>query len=160
MPYQVLFTDVLCVLHYANAYTQVALTAQAGGGGDKAWRGVICGFDTECCESADWRRDAGVADLPGGDKQPFYHVLIERQGSDESGEGKYSIAYVAQDNLWLTPDEDEFAHPYTYLLFLGMDSDGDYIPTRQLRERFGSERREDLEEEVDEEEEGDGTVEE
>ena len=116
---------------------------------NEGYRGLICGFDRECCESAEWRNEVGIDELQNGTSQPFYHVLVEMSS------GQYSIAYVPQENLTAAEsDMDEFAHPYTYLLFLGMQSDGSYIPSKQLRERFGAERRDDFED--DDEEEGDG----
>jgi hypothetical protein len=37
-------------------------------------------------------------------------------------------------------DERELLHPYSYLLFLGVDERGDMIPTKALRERYSQPR--------------------
>lgn len=36
---------------------------------------------------------------------------------------------------------DEFQHPYSYLLFLGVDGAGDLLPVKQLRDKYAVERR-------------------
>lgn len=36
---------------------------------------------------------------------------------------------------------DEFQHPYSYLLFLGVDGAGDLLPVMQLRDKYAVERR-------------------
>ena len=49
---------------------------------------------------------------------------------------------------WLQPPStwklekgaDEFQHPHLNFLFLGVDENGDYIPTRALREKYGQPR--------------------
>mmetsp|Transcript_10055 Transcript_10055/g.27521 ORF Transcript_10055/g.27521 Transcript_10055/m.27521 type:complete len:283 (-) Transcript_10055:169-1017(-) len=37
--------------------------------------------------------------------------------------------------------EGTFKHPYEYMLFLGQDARGDYIPCKQLRDRYNVQRR-------------------
>jgi len=37
---------------------------------------------------------------------------------------------------------DRFDHPYIFLLFYGMDAAGDYIPIKQLREKYNRLRHE------------------
>ena len=56
---------------------------------------------------------------------------------------------------------DEFQHPYSYLLFLGVDGAGDLLPVKQLRDKYAVQRRdvytpggEDEDEDEDEEEPG------
>lgn len=36
---------------------------------------------------------------------------------------------------------DPLQHPYLYILFLGMDGRGDYVPCRQLRDKYNVQRR-------------------
>ena len=38
--------------------------------------------------------------------------------------------------------QDDFRHPYSYLLFLGTDPAGDLLPARQLRDKYSAPRRE------------------
>lgn len=126
------------------------------------WAGLICGMEPMCCEANDWQKTAGVdnGQLADGMQQPFYQVLVDTEGL-----GAYDVAYVPQERL--LPFEDiaeeevkvrEIEHPYTYLLFFGMDQKGNYIPTRHLREKYNAERHEALSvaEEDDEDEDDDG----
>ena len=40
----------------------------------------------------------------------------------------------------LEKGSDEFQHPHLNFLFLGVDENGDYIPTRALREKYSQAR--------------------
>lgn len=103
------------------------------------YRAVICGMDPMCCESKSWMETAGVDKLVRGPDQPFYQVLV-----DVHVDPNLLIAYVAEENL-LVPDEpdmDRFDHPYISFLFYGMDAAGDFIPIKQLREKYNRPRHE------------------
>lgn len=41
------------------------------------YRGVVVGWDAQCCESEEWAEAAGVNQLPKGTKQPFYQLLVD-----------------------------------------------------------------------------------
>ncbi|GJP55180.1 hypothetical protein CLOM_g14158 [Closterium sp. NIES-68] len=103
-----------------------------------AYHGVIVGMDPLCCESAEWMAGADVAALSRGPSQPFYQVLL-----DSTGGGSFPVAYVAEELLALPheattePLLNQFSHPYLYLLFHGTDAQGNFIPCRQLREKYG-----------------------
>jgi len=123
------------------------------------WAGLICGMEPMCCEAKDWQKTAGVdnGQLANGMQQPFYQVLVDTEGL-----GAYDVAYVPQERL--LPFEDiaeeevkvrEIEHPYTYLLFFGMDKKGNYIPTRQLRDKYNAERHEAVSEAEDDEDDDD-----
>ena len=43
---------------------------------------------------------------------------------------------------WLSVVQARFDHPYTSFLFYGMDSAGDFIPVKQLREKYNRPRHE------------------
>lgn len=105
------------------------------------YRGVVCGMDPVCCESEEWAKTAQVEQLPRGRNQPFYQVLLDLR---EVGNFNFTVAYVAEENLLLPeePDMDSFNHPYIYLLFFGLDGNGDYIPTKQLRDKYYAPRHE------------------
>ncbi|KAL8533690.1 hypothetical protein ACS0TY_009910 [Phlomoides rotata] len=103
------------------------------------YRAVICGMDPVCCESKSWIEAANVDKLARGPDQPFYQVLV-----DTHEDSNLLVAYVAEENL-VAPDEqdtDRFDHPYASFLFYGMDAAGDYIPIKQLREKFNQSRHE------------------
>lgn len=116
----------------------------------KGYRGVVCGWDLACCESADWQAKAGVDALSGGADQVFYHVLVDSadwpQDADEA-----PVAYVAEELLdsasladFGSPEplvDSSFDHPYAYLMFLGSDGHGNMIPCRQLREKYCIQRQ-------------------
>ena len=79
--------------------------------------------------------------LPRGRDQPFYMVMPDVRGLSAIG-----IAYLAEDVLRAAAPAAPGAagavaeHPYTYMLFLGPDAQGGYVPTQGLRERFGAAR--------------------
>ncbi|KAH7437095.1 hypothetical protein KP509_05G055800 [Ceratopteris richardii] len=103
------------------------------------YRGVICGMDPICSESDNWSGSALIQDLPRGRNQPFYQVLV-----DMKAEPDLLVAYVAEENLVSPnePDKENFDHPYISFLFYGMDTAGDYIPIKQLREKYNQPRHE------------------
>ncbi|KAK7274900.1 hypothetical protein RIF29_16001 [Crotalaria pallida] len=103
------------------------------------YRAVICGMDPVCGESSSWMENAQVKKLSGGSTQPFYQVLV-----DVRADPNILVAYVPEENL-LTPgqpDTGRFDHPYISFLFYGMDSAGDFIPIKQLREKYNRPRHE------------------
>lgn len=115
------------------------------------WRGMVCGWDPYCCESSEWAVTSKAELLKNGLRQTFYHVLVD------AGDWKYDannppVAYVAEERLtcpevegkgtWRTEfGDDAFEHPYAYCLFLGADGSGDYVPCRQLRNKYNIQRR-------------------
>ncbi|CAN6470150.1 unnamed protein product [Victoria cruziana] len=103
------------------------------------YRAVICGMDPLCCESKSWMENAQVAKLARGANQPFYQVLV-----DVHADPNLLVAYVAEENLEAShpPDKGQFDHPYISFLFYGMDTAGDLIPIRQLREKYNRPRHE------------------
>ncbi|KAL8138135.1 hypothetical protein V2J09_004136 [Rumex salicifolius] len=103
------------------------------------YKGVICGMDPICCESHSWKESANVEKLSQGSSQPFYQVLV-----DVHEEPELLVTYVAEENL-LAPhkaDLGRFDHPYLSFLFYGMDAAGDFIPVKQLREKYSQPRYE------------------
>uniref|UniRef100_A0A7N0TRG6 Hemimethylated DNA-binding domain-containing protein n=1 Tax=Kalanchoe fedtschenkoi TaxID=63787 RepID=A0A7N0TRG6_KALFE len=103
------------------------------------YQAVICGMDPVCCESSSWAETAGVEKLSRGLNQPFYQVLV-----DVHEDPNLLVAYVAEDNLVAPeePDLGRFDHPYLSFLFYGADAAGDFIPIKQLREKFNRPRYE------------------
>ncbi|XP_039116888.1 clp protease adapter protein ClpF, chloroplastic isoform X2 [Dioscorea cayenensis subsp. rotundata] len=103
------------------------------------YRAVICGMDPVCCESSSWMEVANVDKLSQGPNQPFYQVLV-----DVHADPNLLVAYVPEENLLAgeEPDRDRFDHPYLSFLFYGMDTAGDFIPIKQLREKYGRPRHE------------------
>uniref|UniRef100_A0A2N9J3T0 Hemimethylated DNA-binding domain-containing protein n=1 Tax=Fagus sylvatica TaxID=28930 RepID=A0A2N9J3T0_FAGSY len=116
------------------------------------YHAVICGMDPVCCESSSWMEIAQVEKLSRGCNQPFYQVLV-----DVHADSSLLVAYVAEENL-LAPDQPEtgsFDHPYISFLFYGMDTAGDFIPIKQLREKYNRPRYEVPFDPEDEEPHGD-----
>ncbi|CAN4122113.1 unnamed protein product [Withania somnifera] len=103
------------------------------------YRGVICGMDPICCESSSWMENAQVEKLTRGPDQPFYQVLV-----DVHTDPNLLVSYVPEESLVVPsePDKDRFDHPYTSFLFYGMDTAGDFIPIKQLREKYNKPRHE------------------
>lgn len=56
------------------------------------YRAVIIGYDETCQQTWAWQRQMGVAKLPHGSSQPFYHSLV----SHEYRLGEGAQTYVAQ----------------------------------------------------------------
>ncbi|KAI4314108.1 hypothetical protein L6164_027044 [Bauhinia variegata] len=103
------------------------------------YRAVICGMDPVCCESSSWMETAQVKKLSRGSTQPFYQVLV-----DVHADPNLLVAYVPEENLLAPdkPDKGRFDHPYISFLFYGMDTAGDFIPIKQLREKYNRPRHE------------------
>ncbi|KAL0336469.1 UNVERIFIED_CONTAM: Clp protease adapter protein ClpF, chloroplastic [Sesamum radiatum] len=103
------------------------------------YRAVICGMDPVCCESKTWMDRANVEKLARGPDQPFYQVLV-----DMHEDPNLLVAYVPEENLQAPDkqDTDRFDHPYASFLFYGMDAAGDFIPIKQLREKYSQPRHE------------------
>ncbi|XP_010527945.1 PREDICTED: uncharacterized protein LOC104805183 [Tarenaya hassleriana] len=103
------------------------------------YQAVICGMDPICCESNSWMETAQVENLPRGSNQPFYQVLV-----DVHADPNLLVTYVPEDNLLAPekPDMERFDHPYISFLFYGADTAGDFIPIKQLREKFNRSRYE------------------
>ncbi|KAJ8760962.1 hypothetical protein K2173_022000 [Erythroxylum novogranatense] len=103
------------------------------------YRAVVCGMDPVCCESGSWMETAQVEKLSRGCNQPFYQVLVDVHADPE-----LLVAYVAEENL-VPPDQldrGRFDHPYLSFLFYGADTAGDFIPIKQLREKYNRPRHE------------------
>ncbi|KAG2452863.1 hypothetical protein HYH02_002207 [Chlamydomonas schloesseri] len=121
------------------------------------YRGVVVGWDMRCCESEDWIAAARVGETGRGISQPFYHLLVDARDW-EYDPHLPPVAYVPEE-LLTSPElepaadgakpkswaevygTDPLQHPYLYILFLGMDGRGDYVPCRQLRDRYNVQRR-------------------
>ncbi|KAJ4845298.1 hypothetical protein Tsubulata_043516 [Turnera subulata] len=103
------------------------------------YRAVVCGMDPVCCESSSWMEVAQVQKLARGPNQPFYQVLV-----DVYDDPNLMVAYVAEENLASPdkPDLGRFDHPYASFLFYGRDAAGDFIPIKQLREKYNRPRHE------------------
>ncbi|XVF43189.1 hypothetical protein PTKIN_Ptkin02bG0020500 [Pterospermum kingtungense] len=103
------------------------------------YRAVVCGMDPVCCESSSWMEAAQVEKLSRGSNQPFYQVLV-----DVYADPNLLVAYVPEENLLAPeqPDLRRFDHPYISFLFYGMDAAGDFIPIKQLREKYNRPRHE------------------
>jgi len=110
------------------------------------YRGVICGMDPVCCESKSWMETANVEKLSKGPNQPFYQVLVDVYVDPE-----LLVAYVAEENLSAAQESEKgrFDHPYIEFLFYGEDTAGDFIPIKQLREKYDQPRYEDSGDEND-----------
>ena len=106
------------------------------------WHGVVCGVDPRCGESDAWAAQAGVDALPRGREQPFYVVL-----PDANQLGSAAVLYCAEELLRApplprgAPAPPPVEHPFTYLLFLGPDAAGGWVPTRALRDKYSAPRR-------------------
>lgn len=94
-----------------------------------------------------------------GVEQPFYHLVLDardwREAAGSAGAlTDVPLAYAAEEQLsypgemdltWAEKYPDgprkEFVHPFEYILFLGKDNHGDYLPTKELRTAYNEQRR-------------------
>ncbi|KAL6764350.1 hypothetical protein V8C86DRAFT_2474337 [Haematococcus lacustris] len=65
------------------------------------YRGVVVGWDAQCCEAEDWVEANGGAGV--NQAQPFYHVLVD-QRDWEFDAYQPPVAYVAEELCW-TPED-------------------------------------------------------
>ncbi|CAN0896478.1 Clp protease adapter protein ClpF, chloroplastic [Linum grandiflorum] len=96
------------------------------------YRAVICGMDPVCCESSSWMESAKIQKLDRGPNQPFYQVLV-----DITEDPNLLVTYGSKLVI-----QARFDHPYASFLFYGVDTAGDFIPVKQLREKFDRPRHE------------------
>ncbi|CAK7326163.1 unnamed protein product [Dovyalis caffra] len=113
----------------------------------RCYRAVVCGMDPVCCESSSWMETAHVEKLARGSSQPFYQVQCISHfvvGERLKGHAFSPASYVPEENLVAPekPDQGRFDHPYISFLFYGMDTAGDFIPIKQLREKYSRPRHE------------------
>jgi len=123
----------------------------------KGYRGVVAGWDLQCCETDAWVEKNGAMELSGGLGQLFYILLVDiRDFGDQAlrDPNLAPITYIAEEELASVPfpldevgddrvptwkdtfGEDPLQHPYLYMLYLGPDAEGNLIPTRALRNRY------------------------
>eukprot|EP01026_Neomeris_dumetosa_P029319 TRINITY_DN2376_c0_g1_i5.p1 TRINITY_DN2376_c0_g1~~TRINITY_DN2376_c0_g1_i5.p1 ORF type:complete len:256 (-),score=46.72 TRINITY_DN2376_c0_g1_i5:145-912(-) len=110
-------------------------------------RGLVVGWDTQCCESEEWSQQNGVKNLKAGSCQPFYHLLVDNRDWEIDNPEVPPVAYAPEETLWSPEDEEdaewgdefetEFKHPYVYNLFYGKDHNGDMVPIFPLKTKFG-----------------------
>lgn len=55
-------------------------------------------WDDGCCENAEWKSRIDCASLEYGERQPFYHVLVDMRDWPVS-EQDPPVAYVPQERL-------------------------------------------------------------
>ncbi|GAB4820106.1 hypothetical protein N2152v2_007152 [Parachlorella kessleri] len=114
----------------------------------KGYRAVVCGWDGNCCEDQQWQREAGISEP----NQVFYHLLVDARDWPYDDE-QPPVAYVPESRLAPAAPAEEgedvdpnpegglFQHPYSYLLFLGPDGQGNMLPGRQLRNKYSLQRK-------------------
>ena len=62
---------------------------------------TLCRWDSDCCENEKWKASADVQSLQHGEKQTFYHVLVDaRDWPADSGNAPVPVAYVAHEKLY------------------------------------------------------------
>ena len=117
------------------------------------WRGVVCGRDPSCCEDEAWFSTNVASDSNLGPNQPYYHILADVKDVplDVGATEQEMILYVPEDcvtvpeppETWRSTygEDDVIQHPFVYLLFYGKDGEGNYVPTKALRNRFKLDRR-------------------
>ncbi|KAL6782673.1 hypothetical protein ACKKBG_A07670 [Auxenochlorella protothecoides x Auxenochlorella symbiontica] len=108
----------------------------------RGYMGVVAGWEQVCGEGPAWLAAAGHdrAGAPG----PWYFLLVEEVAGRGPRSGLPPVALVPEGALEPAGDPSLVpggAHPLLSLLFLGKDAEGNHLPCRQLRQRFGAERR-------------------
>jgi hemimethylated DNA binding protein len=68
------------------------------------YRGVVIGHDSKCIARSSWKAQMQVAQIPGGERQPFYHCIV-----DERDRPGGQLTYVAEVNV--VPHFSERAFP-------------------------------------------------
>ena len=109
---------------------------------DGSVHGVIVGVDAGAClEEGDWIKSNGIREDEL--QLDFYLVLVHNERADATELLRPpAIAYVPESRLKRvnTARPPSLEHPYSQLLFLGQNSNGDYIPVKLLREKYGMTR--------------------
>ena len=116
------------------------------------WTGVVCGMDASCCEGEGWREAHGAGFAERGENQPFYHVLPDVAECPLIVDGNQCyVAYVAEERLsapeppatWVEVHgrDKVVAHPFLDRLFYGADGEGNWVPSKALRNKYKLDRK-------------------
>jgi hypothetical protein len=91
-----------------------------------------------------------------GARQPFYHLVLDSRDWGKNGwdPNVIPVGYAPEEQLhapalegstWLQEFPDgpraTFVHPFEYHLFLGIDHEGNFLPSAELRTIYGEMRR-------------------
>lgn len=101
------------------------------------YRGVIIGHDAKCTAKTSWKTQMGVAQVPGGERQPFYHCIV-----DERDRPGGQLTYVAEANV--VPQFSEQVFPLQADLaqasLIRCDKAFGYVPGPRLQEMLRRQR--------------------
>eukprot|EP00929_Paragymnodinium_shiwhaense_P093929 TRINITY_DN54245_c0_g1_i1.p1 TRINITY_DN54245_c0_g1~~TRINITY_DN54245_c0_g1_i1.p1 ORF type:complete len:428 (-),score=27.21 TRINITY_DN54245_c0_g1_i1:36-1319(-) len=101
------------------------------------YRGVIVGHESKCLATPRWKANMGIDSIPGGEKQPYYHCIVDDR--DRPGG---QTTYVAEVNI--VPNFSERAFPIqcdlVQELFIKCEELPGYRPGRQLQEMLRKQR--------------------
>ncbi|QDZ25979.1 hypothetical protein HOP50_20g85290 [Chloropicon primus] len=117
------------------------------------WTGVVCGMQQEKRKKSVKNPDEGsvreVEELVYS-----YHVLPSSQYWKKRSSEGVCVALVDESELnapqppatWRSvhgsdPENFLIYHPYMYLLFYGQDGEGNYVPSKKLRDKYKKQRK-------------------
>eukprot|EP00747_Dinoflagellata_sp_TGD_P028011 gnl/TRDRNA2_/TRDRNA2_132973_c0_seq1.p1 gnl/TRDRNA2_/TRDRNA2_132973_c0~~gnl/TRDRNA2_/TRDRNA2_132973_c0_seq1.p1 ORF type:complete len:425 (+),score=70.67 gnl/TRDRNA2_/TRDRNA2_132973_c0_seq1:73-1347(+) len=98
------------------------------------YRGVIIGCEPWCNAPVAWRANMGIANLPRGEQQPFYHCLADMR--DRPGQ----TTFVAEENLVPSAEAFPIEHPFVGELLIQCDEIQGYLPGPMLDEALKQQR--------------------
>lgn len=99
------------------------------------YRGVIIACEPWCAATAVWRGAMGVANLPRGEQQPFYHCLVDTR--DRPGG---QTTFVGEENLEPSAQAFPVQHPGVASLLIHCDELLGYLPSPSLDDRLRQQR--------------------
>ncbi|CAK9111312.1 Myosin heavy chain kinase B (MHCK-B) [Durusdinium trenchii] len=102
------------------------------------YRGVVLCCEPWCTAAKAWKRMMGVAKLPRGELQPFYHCLV-----DERDRPGGQVTFVGEENVG--PDALAFPleHPLVKLLLIRCEELNSYLPSPALETALSAQRKGD-----------------
>jgi len=91
------------------------------------YRGVVISCEPWCTAPAAWRRQMGVASLPRGETQPFYHCAV-----DERDRPGGQITFVSEENIEPTDSSFPVQSHAADTLLVPCKELGGYLPGPRL----------------------------
>jgi len=108
----------------------------------EGWRGIVCGFDSQCEEDDDWLRRTGFSDEP---RNETHYIILVDEHDVSCASGGPPATYAPESELMSVddPPEDGVKNDWAERLTLGRDAKGHYLPTRYVRD-FHKQERQDI----------------
>lgn len=99
------------------------------------YRAVVISAEPWCTATETWKRVMGVAGLPHGEVQPFYHCLV-----DERDRPGGQTTFVGEENIISSDEVFPVENKHINYFFVPVEELGGYMPTPRLEDALRRQR--------------------